>query len=115
MGAELTGKPDIGRWSSIGLAALSFAALVSPWSVDSGTLLANIIGSKDRFYILLATEKEYGDSTSRLRFHVERRVKGDSGIQIRSRSNAETGKLWNEDPGPGTWKTPWRSQCDVGK
>jgi hypothetical protein len=57
----------------------------------------------------------------RLRFQVERGVTGNSGIQIRSRYNDETGwmegpqieihppepeitgKLWNEGPGPHRW------------
>jgi len=91
------------------------------WTVDQGTILANSIGQRDHFYILLATDKEYGDFVLRLRFQVERGVTGNSGIQIRSRYNAETGwmegpqidinppnppltgKLWNEGPGPHRW------------
>ena len=92
------------------------------WTVDQGTILANTIGRKDHFYILLATNKEYGDFVLRLRFQVERGVTGNSGIQIRSRYNPDTGwmqgpqidiyppnpqgttgKLWNEGPGPHRW------------
>jgi len=91
------------------------------WTVDQGTILANTVGHKDHFYILLATNKEYGDFVLRLRIQVERGVTGNSGIQIRSRYNAETGwmqgpqidinppnppltgKLWNEGPGPHRW------------
>ena len=91
------------------------------WSVDGGTLLADTTGHKDHFYILLATDKEYGDFVLRLRFQVPRHVTGNSGIQIRSRYNAKTGwmqgpqidinppnpkltgKLWNEGPGPHRW------------
>ena len=91
------------------------------WTVDQGTLLANTIGHKDHFYILLATNKEYGDFVLRLRFQVERGITGNSGIQIRSRYNPKTGwmegpqidinppnpqltgKLWNEGPGPHRW------------
>jgi hypothetical protein len=92
------------------------------WTVDQGTILANTIGRKEHFYILLATNKEYGDFVLRLRFQVERGVTGNSGIQIRSRYNPETGwmqgpqididppnpqgttgKLWNEGPGPHRW------------
>jgi hypothetical protein len=91
------------------------------WTVDAGTLLANTMGSRDHFYILLATDKEYGDFVLRLRFQVERTVTGNSGIQIRSRYNPETGwmegpqidispptpqhtgKLWNEGPGEHRW------------
>jgi hypothetical protein len=91
------------------------------WTVDEGTILANSMGQRDHFYILLATNKEYDDFVLRLRFQVERNVRGNSGIQIRSRYNPETGwmegpqidinppnpqltgKLWNEGPGPHRW------------
>lgn len=91
------------------------------WTVDGGTLLANTVGHKDHFYILLATNKEYGDFVLRLRIQTERGVTGNSGIQIRSRYNAQTGwmqgpqidinppnpqmtgKLWNEGPGQHRW------------
>jgi hypothetical protein len=91
------------------------------WTVDQGSLLANTMGHRDHFYILLATKREYGDFVLRLRFQVPRTVRGNSGIQIRSRYNAATGwmegpqidinppnpsltgKLWNEGPGPHRW------------
>jgi len=91
------------------------------WTVDQGTLLANTIGHKEHFYIMLVSQKEYGDFVLRLRFQNERGVTGNSGIQIRSRYNDQTGwmegpqvdinppgpeltgKLWNEGPGPHRW------------
>lgn len=92
------------------------------WTVDRGTILANTMGRKDHFYIMLATNREYGDFVLRLRFQVERGVTGNSGIQIRSRYKPQTGwmegpqididpsnprgttgKLWNEGPGPHRW------------
>jgi len=91
------------------------------WTVDQGSLLADTTGHKEHFYILLATKKEYGDFVLRLRFQIPRGVTGNSGIQIRSRYNAETGwmqgpqvdldppnpqntgKLWNEGPGKHRW------------
>jgi hypothetical protein len=91
------------------------------WRVDRGTILADTIGSPKHFYIMLASEKEYGDFVLRLRIQTERGVTGNSGIQIRSRYNAQTGwmegpqidinppnpkwtgKLWNEGPGPHRW------------
>jgi len=98
----------------------AFAA--KAWTVDQGTILANSIGHKGHFYVLLATNKEYGDFVLRLRFQVPRGVTGNSGIQIRSRYNADTGwmqgpqididppnprgttgKLWNEGPGEHRW------------
>ena len=91
------------------------------WTVDQGTILANSMGHTEHFYILLATNEEYGDFVLRLRFQVERGVTGNSGIQIRSRYNHQTGwmegpqidinppnpeltgKLWNEGPGEHRW------------
>jgi len=91
------------------------------WTVDGGTILADTVGRKEHFYILLATNKEYGDFVLRLRFQTYRGVTGNSGIQIRSRYNPETGwmqgpqidinppgpettgKLWNEGPGQHRW------------
>lgn len=97
-----------------------FAA--TAWTVDQGSLLANTMGHREHFYILLATNKEYGDFVLRLRVQIERGVPGNSGIQIRSRYNAQTGwmegpqididppnprgttgKLWNEGPGQHRW------------
>jgi hypothetical protein len=91
------------------------------WTVDGGTILVNSMGHKDHFYVLLATNKEYGDFVLRFRLQVPRNVPGNSGIQIRSRYNAQTGwmegpqidinppnpqwtgKLWNEGPGEHRW------------
>jgi len=91
------------------------------WTVDQGTILANTTGHREHFYILLTTKKEYGDFVLRLRVQIERNVKGNSGIQIRSRYIPETGwmegpqididppnpqntgKLWNEGPGEHRW------------
>jgi multimeric flavodoxin WrbA len=91
------------------------------WTVDRGTILANTVGHPEHFYIMLVTQKEYGDFVLRLRIQVERGVTGNSGIQIRSRYNPETGwmegpqidinppdptltgRLWNEGPGPHRW------------
>lgn len=91
------------------------------WTVDQGTLLANTMGHRDHFYILLATNRQYSDFILRLRFQVPRHVRGNSGIQIRSRYNPATGwmegpqvdihppnpqltgKLWNEGPGEHRW------------
>jgi hypothetical protein len=92
------------------------------WTVERGTILADTTGHREQFYIWLTTNKEYGDFVLRLRFQCERGVKGNSGIQIRSRYIAETGwmegpqididppnprgttgKLWNEGPGEHRW------------
>jgi hypothetical protein len=47
------------------------------WTADQGTILANTMGQKDYFYILLTTNKEYGDFVLRLRIQVERNVPGN--------------------------------------
>lgn len=91
------------------------------WSVDQGTILANTIGHREHFYIMLVSQEDYGDFVLRLRFQVERGITGNSGIQIRSRYNPDTGwmegpqidinppeseltgKLWNEGPGTHRW------------
>jgi acetyl esterase/lipase len=91
------------------------------WTVNQGTILADSTGHTEHFYVLLTTNDEYADFVLRLRFQVERGVTGNSGIQIRSRYNAETGwmegpqidinppnpeltgKLWNEGPGEHRW------------
>ncbi|MCB1124874.1 MAG: DUF1080 domain-containing protein [Verrucomicrobiae bacterium] len=91
------------------------------WTVDQGTILADTMGHTGHFYIMLVSRKEYGDFVLRLRLQVERGITGNSGIQIRSRYDPETGwmegpqidinppgpeltgKLWNEGPGPHRW------------
>jgi hypothetical protein len=91
------------------------------WTVDQGSILANTLGHKEHFYVMLVSQKEYGDFVLRLRLQVERGITGNSGIQIRSRYNDQTGwmegpqidinppgpeltgKLWNEGPGPHRW------------
>jgi hypothetical protein len=97
------------------------ALAAKAWTVDQGTILANTMGHKEHFYVMLVTQQEYGDFVLRLRLQVERGVTGNSGIQIRSRYIRETGwmegpqidinppqpeltgKLWNEGPGPHRW------------
>jgi hypothetical protein len=97
------------------------ALAATAWRVDRAAILADTIGSPKHFYIMLVSEKEYGDFVLRLRIQTERGVTGNSGIQIRSRYNAQTGwmegpqidinppipdwtgKLWNEGPGPHRW------------
>ncbi len=91
------------------------------WTVDQASLLANTMGHTEHFYIMLVTQKEYGNFVLRLRVQIERGIRGNSGIQIRSRYNdqtgwmegpqidinppgpEDTGKLWNEGPGPHRW------------
>ncbi len=66
------------------------------WTVDHGMILANTIGHTEHFYIMLVSQKEYKDFVLRLRVQIERGTTGNSGIQIRSRYNDQTG--WMEGP-----------------
>ena len=77
-------------------------------TVDQGTILLDSTGSKKHEYVLLATKKEYDDFVLRLRFQTYRDVKGNSGIQIRSRydekDNYCDGPQVDVHP-PGPWRT----------
>jgi hypothetical protein len=78
------------------------------WGVDHSTIVANSLGHKDHDYVWLVTNSEYTDFDLRLRFQVERGVKGNSGVQIRSRYDDKAGYLDGPqidiNP-PGPWRT----------
>lgn len=78
------------------------------WSVDAGAIVADSLGNKDHDYVWLATDREYGDFELRLRFQTERGVRGNSGVQIRSRYDDKAGYLDGPqiDINP---PDPWRS------
>ena len=78
------------------------------WSIESGTILADSIGTKKHDYVWLVTKKEYSDFMLRLRFQAYRKSPGNSGVQIRSRYDDEAG--WLDGPQidinpPGSWRT----------
>jgi hypothetical protein len=78
------------------------------WSVEGGTILADSIGTKKHDYVWLVTKKEYSDFMLRLRFQAYRESPGNSGVQIRSRYDDESG--WLDGPQidinpPGLWRT----------
>jgi hypothetical protein len=78
------------------------------WRVDRGAILADSMGETGHDYVWLVTIKEYGDFVLRLRFQVARDVKGNSGVQVRSRYDDEAG--WLDGPQvdihpPGPWRT----------
>lgn len=93
-------------------------------TVDQGTILLDSTASKKHDYVLLATKKEYDDFVLRLRFQTYRDVKGNSGIQIRSRYDEKdnycdgpqvdvhppgpwrTGMIWDETRGAQGWLYP---------
>lgn len=78
------------------------------WRADEGTILADSMGHKDHDYVWLATDKEYADFTLQLKFQVGRDVKGNSGVQVRSRYDEKAGYLDGPqidiNP-PGPWRT----------
>ncbi|MBI4580792.1 MAG: DUF1080 domain-containing protein [Planctomycetes bacterium] len=77
------------------------------FTVENGTILADSIGRKDHDYVWLATAREYGDFSLRLRFQAYRDSPGNSGVQIRSRYDEAAG--WMDGPQvdvnpPGPWR-----------
>lgn len=78
------------------------------WRVDGGAILADSLGHTEHDYVWLVTKQEYGDFILRLRFQVEQGIKGNSGIQIRSRWDDQAGYLDGPqidiNP-PGPWRT----------
>lgn len=82
------------------------------WSVDNGTILCDSIGRKDHNYVWLLSDGEYGDFELRLKFQVYRDCPGNSGLQFRSRYDAEAKGGWLDGPQvdihappPMTWRT----------
>lgn len=94
------------------------------WSVDQGSILVDSTASQKHDYVLLVTDREYDNFVLRLRFQVGREVKGNSGIQIRSRYDEQdgyldgpqldihppapwrTGMIWDETRGAHGWLYP---------
>jgi len=54
------------------------------------------LGDKEHGYVLLLTEKKYGDFELRLKFKVSREHKGNTSIQVRSRYDDKAVVLGNE-------------------
>lgn len=86
------------------------------WSVKNGTIVVNSMGSTEHGYVWLQTNTEYADFELRLKFQSYRDSPGNSGIQIRSRYDAnaqvenEKGKGWLDGPQidihpSGPWRT----------
>ncbi len=78
------------------------------WRVDGGTILADSLGHQNHDYVWLVSNKEYADFVLRLRFQVERGIKGNSGLQIRSRYDDQAGHMDGPqidiNP-PGPWRS----------
>ncbi len=78
------------------------------WKVEEGAIVADSLGHKGHDYVWLVTKREFGDFVLRLRFQVERGLKGNSGIQIRSRYDEQAGYLDGPQIDihpPGPWRT----------
>ncbi len=94
------------------------------WRVTDGVIVADSLGHKNHDYVWLVSDQEYADFVLRLRFLVGRGIKGNSGVQFRSRYDDEaghmdgpqidinpagpwrTGMIWDETRGGRGWLFP---------
>ncbi len=60
------------------------------WYVEDGLLVSNSIGSTDHEYIWLQSKDEFDNFELRLKYQVGREMKGNAGVQIRSRYDGKT-------------------------
>ncbi len=77
------------------------------WKVVDGTITAETPPDSKHNYIWLLAEKEYGDCELRMKIQTYATSTGNSGIQVRSRYDDETG--WLDGPQvdinpPGPWR-----------
>jgi hypothetical protein len=108
---------ESGRWQSLfnGRDLTGWTVQCKPadqgkgfWRVEDGCIVADSMGRGKHDYIWLATDNEYSDFVLRLRFQAFRDNPGNSGVQIRSRYDAQAG--WLDGPQvdihpPGPWRT----------
>jgi hypothetical protein len=77
------------------------------WKVVDGTITAETPPGSKHHYIWLLTEKEYGDFEFRAKVQTYSTTTGNSGIQVRSRYDDETGYLDGPQVDihpPGPWR-----------
>ncbi len=77
-------------------------------TADDGTILLDSTGSTKHEYVVLSTQQEYDNFVLRMRFQTYRDVKGNSGVQIRSRYDEADGYLDGPQVDihpPGPWRT----------
>lgn len=78
------------------------------WRVDAGTILCDTAGDRSHDYIWLMTDREFGDFELELKVQGYRGVKGNTGVQVRSRYDEAAGWLdgpqIDVDPTTG-WRT----------
>jgi hypothetical protein len=82
------------------------------WQADAGTILCDSLGRPDHDYCWLVSEKEFGDFELTLKFQAYTNSPGNSGVQFRSRYDADDKGGWLNGPQvdihPGanqTWRT----------
>ncbi len=78
------------------------------WTVRDGEIVADSMGRGDHDYVWLVSDAEYGDFELTLEVKSEGNAPGNSGVQIRSRYEAERG--WMHGPQidihpPAPWRT----------
>ena len=99
------------------------------WSVQESSIVCNTIGDKDHGSVWLFYEKELEDFELKLKLQTNRDVKGNSGIQIRSRfENGDidgpqidinppkpfrTGLIYDETDGYNRWIYPNKPDWNI--
>jgi hypothetical protein len=78
------------------------------WAVRERAITCDSRGRKDHDYVWLLSDNEYGDFELRLKVRGFRESTGNSGVQVRSRYDAEAG--WLDGPQidvnpPAAWRT----------
>jgi hypothetical protein len=68
------------------------------WRADQGSILCDSMGRPDHNYVWLLTEREWGDFELRLKFQAYRDSPGNSGLQFRSRFDADARGGWLDGP-----------------
>lgn len=82
------------------------------WTVADGSIVCDSMGRRDHNYVWLLTEKEFADFELRLQFQAYKDSPGNSGLQFRSRFDAEANGGWLDGPqvdihppAPMNWRT----------
>lgn len=68
------------------------------WTAQDGELVVDSMGRGDHGYIWLIHERELADFELRLKFKAYRNSPGNSGVQVRSRWDADDGDGWLNGP-----------------
>jgi len=68
------------------------------WRVEEGAILCDSIGGPDHNYVWLVSDREFGDFELKLKFQAFTNSPGNSGIQFRSRYDANDKGGWMNGP-----------------